>query len=522
MRKLFSYLSRKKLVIALVIVFILLIIFIYIVNNILVNARLSQAAYVSTGIFPTYPTLDLKNKTQEEIKQIRSGEFLVKASDCIACHTIPDGKHQAFSGGLPMQTPFGVVYSPNITPDRKTGIGTWTEKQFITAMHEGIAPSGYYYYPAFPYLYFNKITPSDLRAIKAYLDVIPAVNQQNKENNMIFPFNWRFLQLGWRILFFYPERSAGYQYNSKQSAAWNLGAYIVQGPGHCAMCHTPSYYIVTPSISLGAPIRKYDLTGAEIEGYLAPNITKTNLGGIPDNELLKIFTQYQMIGGAPIQGPMYEAIHESLKQLPESALLAMLQYLKTVESKLPPQPSLRKTDIGKSIYNNYCSACHQAGIGGAPRFGDQKTWEAFEKSGVDKLYSIAIHGGGAMPAKGTCITCSDYEVELAVDYMIAASRNSHEIKSENATEILSNQNLYQANCSSCHSNPQSKAPQLGDQKAWSPIEAKGFLKAYENIITGKSGHPDHAGCPKCSDSDILGALKYMMQKGNPDRNYSLW
>ncbi|VVC75575.1 Nicotinate dehydrogenase subunit B [Aquicella siphonis] len=524
MRKMMEWIRRNRKFIYFVVFFFLLVILIQTINNIVINARLAANSYVSTGHFPAYPQADLKNKTKEQIARIKRGEFLVKAGDCIACHTLTTGSgaRAAFTGGLPMQTPFGVIYSPNITPDKETGIGNWTDDQFITAMREGVSPQGFYYYPAFPYLYFNKITTPDLLAIKAYLDAIPAVRQENRKNDMIWPFNWRFLQLGWRILFFYPQRSGPYQTDPARSAAWNEGAYLVQGPGHCAMCHTPSYYLLSPAVSLGAPIKKYDLTGANIEGYLAPNITKSNLGGIPDNQLLDIFTQYRLLGGSPIQGPMYEAIHDSLIQLPTQSLLSMLQYLKTVESELPPPSGIRATDLGKSIYNNYCSACHEAGIGGAPRFGDTTTWNTLAKSGMQKLYAIAINGGGNMPAKGTCITCNNFEIELAVDYIVSASGQKQEDYTAQEPVPLSGAQIYQAHCSRCHDNTQTTAPQLGDRKAWQPIEANGFLQTYQNIVTGKKGHPDHGGCTKCTDKEIIAALKYMMQKGSTNKNYDLW
>ena len=112
-------------------------------------------------------------------------------------------------------------------------------------MREGISPHGKQYYPAFPYLYFNKITTTDLKAIRAYLNAIPSIHQENKENHMVWPFNFRFLQSGWRLLFFLPGKTGSYQYDTQQSDAWNRGKYLVDGLGHCAMCHTPSYYMLS-------------------------------------------------------------------------------------------------------------------------------------------------------------------------------------------------------------------------------------------------------------------------------------
>ena len=417
----FQFSRRTKIVIyAAVAAF--LIFSIYLIRGISINTHLTISGYVPTGHYPGYPAMNLKDKTTEQIAEIKRGEYLVKAGDCIACHSAPGEGNQAFAGGLPMQTPFGVVYSQNITPDKETGIGSWSDQDFIRAFHEGISPQGEYYYPAFPYYYFSQVTVADVLAIRAYLNSIPAVKHPNHSNSMIFPFNWRFLQLGWRILFFYPNHTGPYQNDAAQSAKWNRGKYLVEGLGHCAMCHTPSYYLIVENVSLGAPIRKYHLTGAVVEGYLAPNITKSNLGAIPDQELLKVFKQYEMIGGNAVQGPMSEAIHDSLELLTDDDLLAIIAYMKSVESTIPVQPAARATDVGKVIYDNYCSGCHNSGVGGAPRIDNAAGWEALANSGLKKLYNIAIHGGGNMPAKGTCITCSDYQVTLAVDYMVSESQ----------------------------------------------------------------------------------------------------
>lgn len=389
--------------------------------NLLHNTKLADKGYKKNISFPTYPAIDYNNKTKTEIEQIKRGEYLTKAGDCIACHTNPANVKQPFSGNLRIQTSFGVIYSPNITPDKETGIGGWTNDQFIRAFRDGISPRGEYYFPAFPFLYFQKLSTSDLLAIKSYLDNIPAVKLEKKDNELVWPFNWRFLQLGWRILFFYSNDRGAYQADTKQSPQWNRGAYLVEGPGHCSMCHTPSYYLFKPDVTLGAPINKYYLTGAVIEGYLAPNITQSNLEAIPDETILKIFTEYRSIGGGQVEGPMYEAIHDSLKWLSSSDLLAMITYLKSVKSTLPPVPSLEKTAIGKSIYDNYCSACHRYGVAGAPRVGDTATWKVLYQSGKDKLYFVAIHGVGMMPPKGMCKNCSDADIKHAVDYMILRS-----------------------------------------------------------------------------------------------------
>ncbi len=297
---------------------------------------------------------------------------------------IPAEKGPSFWGGLAMKTPFGTIYTPNITPDKETGIGDWTDEQFIKAMHDGISPIGSPYYPAFPYLYFNLVSYDDLRAIKAYLGSLPPIHLENRQNKMVWPFNWRFLQYGWRLLFF--NSTVGPLKPDPQMAKqWNRGAYLVEGLGHCAMCHTPSYSLLNSNLSLGAPIRKYNLTGAIVQGYLAPNITQTNLGGISDKEMVNILTQAHLLGGGNIQGPMLEAVHDSLSQLTTADLIAISTYLKSVKSTMPYESKPRSSNIGADIYHNYCSGCHASGVDGAPKFGDTASWAPLVKSGMEEL-----------------------------------------------------------------------------------------------------------------------------------------
>lgn len=484
------------------------------------NVRKMQSLK-DTTYYPDYPEVNILGNDPQLIKR---GEYLVKAGDCIACHTNTAAKGKPFAGGLAMQTPFGTIYSPNITADKATGIGNWTEAQFIKAMREGISPHGHYYYPAFPYLYFNKVSSEDLKAIKAYLGSIPMVHQKNKENAMVFPFNIRFLQLGWRILFFKPEDTGTYKQNSKQSEQWNRGAYLVQGLGHCAMCHSPYHYILSDTYSLGAPIRRYDLTGAKIQGYLAPNITTTNLGKIPEKDIVAVFTHDLLIGGGKVQGPMLEVDHDSLKYLSRSDLEYIANYLKVVKSETPPKP---KGGPGKATYEDYCSGCHATGSGGSPKYGDAGKWTPIIKAGIDKAYINAIHGIGNMPAKGSCLSCSDDEIKQAVSYMIAAVQNDTGKSNANAFKgntltLADGKHIYDNNCSICHESGFKGALKPGDKQAWKPIIDEGFLKVYQEVVIGGKDHLPQGACKECSDGQLKVAIKYMMQQSATDKNFSLW
>lgn len=345
---------------------------------------------------------------------VARGETLVKAADCMACHTDTHNKGPSFAGGLPMQTPFGVIRSPNITPDAETGIGRWTTDQFVRAMKKGISPDGHYYYPAFPYPYFARMPVEDIKAIKAYLDHIPAVRQANRPNDMVWPFSLRIMQLPWRILFFHPKEADVFP--SVATTPLERGAYLVEGPGHCGMCHTPSWHILTEDLPLGAPIRKYNLAGAKVGGYQAPNISGSNLGAVPNSEIVDVFTKDKLIGGGQVVGPMLEVNHDSLRYLSAADLDAIATYLKSVKSATLPKPS--GANAGKGIYEANCAGCHAAGAGGAPRFGEAAAWAPLLTLGTEALYTNAIHGINGMPAKGACISCTDDEIKQAVDYML--------------------------------------------------------------------------------------------------------
>lgn len=332
------------------------------------------------GKYPTYPTIHYG--TGKKAKLIKRGEYLAKLGDCIACHT-KGGK--PFAGGRAIKTPFGTIYTPNITSDKATGIGKWSDKDFIRALREGINPQGKYYYPAFPYIYFNKITTKDIIALRAYLNAIPAVHQKNRNDTMMFPFNWRFIQLGWRLMFFHFQKSGPFVPNPKKSKKWNRGAYIVESFGHCAMCHTTMHHFIFKKWVLGAPVLKYNLTGGFVQGFYAPNISSTGLKNTPWETIADVFKKDKLIGGGKVQGPMAEANHDSLKYLNSADIQAITVYLESVKSQVPPRPKLG-AGAGKKIFNQYCQGCHLTGAGGAPRIGDIATWKPRIKLGMNTLY----------------------------------------------------------------------------------------------------------------------------------------
>ena len=369
------------------------------------------------GKYPAYPVADT-SKGHAPAEQIKLGEYLVVLGDCIACHTDGAAGGRAFAGGLKIDTPFGALYTPNITSDKDTGIGNWSDDDFVRAVREGVSPGGSYYFPVFPYDHFNKMSREEVLAIKAYLFAIPAVARQNKTDEMRWPFSWRFLQFGWRLLYFDSSKN-GYQAESQQSNAWNRGAFIVEGPGHCSLCHTELNF-------LGHPIAAYYLAGAFVDDYYAPDITAQGLKNVPNQKVAEVFRRDDLLRGGEVKGPMADVVHDSLRHMTLEDQLGVAEYLKTVESEDPPQESISTAglpaDAGEKLYKSTCAACHGSGAAGAPKVGDKQAWAILADQGRPALYEVAIHGSGMMPHKGMCGPCSDARIKAAVDYMLSKSQ----------------------------------------------------------------------------------------------------
>jgi cytochrome c5 len=284
---------------------------------------------------------------------------------------------------------------------------------FVTAVREGIDPDGSYYYPVFPYDYFNRMSRENAVAIKAYLDRIPAVKRINKPPQMRWPFSYRWLLFGWRLLYFDFDKGQ-YSQNPKNSERWNRGAFIVEGPGHCALCHTELNI-------MGVPKKEYYLAGAFVEDYYAPSINAQGLRHLPPSAVTKIFMRDLKPTGGKLLGPMSDVEHDSLRYLHHADMLAIADYLKSVKSASPPVEDLQtplNRDVGRKLYESNCGVCHNTGIVGAPEVDKQRVRQLLRDQGREHLYQAAIKGDGPMPTKGGCDICSDARVEAAVDYMI--------------------------------------------------------------------------------------------------------
>lgn len=467
-----------------------------------------------------YPTIDYGDK--EEAEHIKNGEYLTTMSDCVACHTNHKDNGKAFSGGLGLETPFGTIYAPNITPDEKTGIGGWSDDEFIAAMQQGISPEGRYYFPVFPYAHFNKMSRQDILDIRAYLAKIPAVHQVNKEPDMPAPFSWRPLQFFWRELFFHQAKGEWHP-DKEHDESWNRGEYIVQGPGHCGMCHTPINL-------MGAQLNQYAFKGGFVDGYHAPDISATHLGQVDNAKILRVFKEDERIEGGKIQGPMLEANHESLSFLKDQDLNSIANYIKSIESEKPPEAAHSTTideSTGITVYNKFCVGCHVSGAGGAPKQGDDAAWAERLAQGLDTLYEHAIQGYNSMPPKGGCSDCTDEEIIAATQYLAKStgdtSQSKPKAKAPEALTLDDGKTIYnQKTCHLCHTTGVQGAPKIGDIEAWRHRVEQNMDVLFQHAIEGINNMPRKGACLDCSDAEIIEATKYMVQESTDKGDFSLW
>jgi mono/diheme cytochrome c family protein len=289
----------------------------------------------------------------QDFTQIERGRYLAILSDCTSCHTVP-GSNQPFAGGRAIETPFGNIVAPNITPDAETGIGSWSDEAFDAAVRNGVGPDGSLLYPAMPYNAYAKMSRDDVLAIRAYLNSVTPVRNAVVSNTLPFPFNIRAAMHVWNALYF---TKGEYRRDPQKSDDWNRGAYLVQGPGHCGACHTPKTF-------LGGDKTDRYLKGAYLQGWSAPDITddaRLGVGGWSREDLLAYLKSgHNRITAAT--GPMGEVVTLSTAFTTDSDLGAIAVYLKSLSSKATGPTALPKDDptmvAGTAIYRDQCSACH--------------------------------------------------------------------------------------------------------------------------------------------------------------------
>jgi mono/diheme cytochrome c family protein len=310
-------------------------------------------ACVIAAAIPTTRTLAADPDTQDH-SLIEHGRYLATLADCTACHTRPDGG-QPFAGGRPIETPFGIIVSANITPDPETGIGNWTDEQFDKAVRHGIRADGRRLYPAMPFTFYAKMSRDDVKAIRAYLATIPPVRNPVVSDQLPFPFDIRMSMIAWDTLFF---RDGEFKPDSNKSPEWNRGAYLVAGPGHCGACHTPKNF-------LGADKRSQALQGGQVQGWFAPDITNDEvhgLGSMSVNDIVTLLkTGHNRL--ATVTGPMAEEVENASTHFKDDDLKAIASYLKSLpgdggSKEKPLDQSDARMVAGKAIFHDTCAACH--------------------------------------------------------------------------------------------------------------------------------------------------------------------
>jgi mono/diheme cytochrome c family protein len=293
------------------------------------------------------------NTDPQKFELIERGRYLATVADCTGCHTRP-GSNQPFAGGRAIETPFGNIIAPNITPDRETGIGNWSDEDFDRALRKGVRSDGSRLYPAMPYTAYTKMPRDDVLAVRAYLNSVKPVRTQQPPNLLPFPLNIRAGMLAWDALYF---TEGEFHFDRQQSEEWNRGAFLVQGPGHCGACHTPKTF-------LGGDKSREQLQGSYLQGWFAPNITndsRRGLGGWSvDDIAMYLKTGHNRITAAT--GPMAEEIALSSSHMTDNDLKAIATYLKSVPGTESDSTAVAASDptmvAGQAIYRDVCSACH--------------------------------------------------------------------------------------------------------------------------------------------------------------------
>lgn len=326
--------------------------------------------------------------------QVARGAYLARAGNCMGCHTARGGT--PYAGGRAMPTPFGTLYTSNLTPDRHSGIGSWNADDFWRALHHGRGKDGRFLYPAFPFTNYTRVTRDDADALFAYLQSLPPTDRANTPHQLRFPYDQRWLLGFWRALYFTPSE---YQPQPQQGAQWNRGAYLVQGLGHCSGCHSTRN-------GFGAAGNPGDLSGGLIPGldWMAPSLQADGPHGLRQwsSDELGALLASGVSPRAAVMGPMAEVVGQSLQYLTPQDIAAMTTYLRalpvvatpaTDRVSLPPQQAGQVMRTGERLYRQLCVDCHNArGQGIAPDYPPLDGNPALAALPVNAI-RIVLHGG---------------------------------------------------------------------------------------------------------------------------------
>jgi len=367
---------------------------------------------------------------------VKRGRYLAAIGNCNDCHTVRGGK--SFAGGLPVPTPFGTIFSSNITPDAETGIGGWPESAFRRAMRSGVDRDGQHLYPTFPYDHFTNVTDADDQALYAYLMTRPPVRAPARENELSFPLDQRFVIAGWKLLFL---RHGTYQPDSTQSAEWNRGAYLVEGLAHCGSCHTPRN-------ALGAERASAQFAGGDVDNWHAYAINAQSPAPVPwDADAL---FAYLRDGWHPehgvARGPMAQVV-SNLSSVPQDDIRAIATYMAGVfgtptpdrkrqgeavlaQVKSPAVMQASKTNpAGAAIYAAACATCHETHR--SPPYGGVNLALSPAIAGPDPLNvaNIVLSGVRAVEGErspimpGFAASMNDGQISALLNYLRARFSN---------------------------------------------------------------------------------------------------
>jgi mono/diheme cytochrome c family protein len=363
--------------------------------------------------------------------QVERGEYLAKAADCMVCHTAPGGKE--YAGGLAIRLPFGTLYSTNITPDKETGIGKYSDQEFLDVLHRGVRRGGARVYPAMPYTSYTYMTDADALAIKAYLFSLPPVRTPAPVNTLTFPYNVRRAMIFWSALF---NPDTRFEPDNSKSAEWNRGAYLAEALAHCGECHTPR------NLAFALDNRK-KFGGAVTAGWRAFNISSdktTGIGAWRDDDLISYLSNGHATGHGTASGPMGEVIDESFSQMAPEDIRAVVAYLRSVPATAspdlpatpaPPAPASHRDGVasnprGKLVFEGACVSCH--GWTGESSLSPTATltgaWAVNDPSAIN-VAQIVISGTkrhtpeGAIPMPAFGNAYSDDEIAAVANYVTA-------------------------------------------------------------------------------------------------------
>jgi mono/diheme cytochrome c family protein len=378
------------------------------------------------GADPTGVPAELANADQ-----LKRGEYLARAADCEVCHTAPGGA--AYAGGLAFSLPFGTLYSTNITADKETGIGNYSDADFLNAVRRGVRSGGARLYPAMPYASYTYMSDADVLAVKAYLFSLPEVHAANRSDTLGFPYNQRWSMIFWSAFF---NENSRFTPNAARSAQWNRGAYLAEALAHCGECHTPR------NLAFALNNRK-KFAGAETAGWQAFNITSdegTGIGAWSDDEVFAYLSQGHAPNRGTAAGPMGEAADQSFSHMAASDIRSLVVYLRsvpaltspdlpaTIAPPAPVSPSAKVTadPLGKKVFEQACVSCHDwTGVSAISSYATIAGTRAVNDPAGTNVAQIVISGTRrstptgviSMPAFGA--TYSDTEIAAVANYVTA-------------------------------------------------------------------------------------------------------